>query len=285
MGLLVPLDSRSPLPTLAIPYLYFLLIATLSLPQGWYRARIVILLAAYICHLLNHTTGSRVSDYGTGCAVAQIFFKFADYVVLSNAETEFSRHSLGDMTTYEGASELDQSKLADASGMLSPWQAFFKKFRWGLELSVTARGIGWSWQVKNVPSSTASAASWTKSDFHEVFSRHLVYFDLSNCIFVLKNIGRALIFVILIRLRACILTSYPASTFHSSNVVVQSLLCFIYGSKTAFGLNMMYAIAAAITVSVGIYDPCDWPPVFGNFADAYTLRRFWGQSWHQMERR
>ncbi|RDW58674.1 hypothetical protein BP6252_13150 [Coleophoma cylindrospora] len=285
MGLLVSLDSRSPLPALAIPYLYFLLIAALSLPQGWYRARIIILLAAYIFHLLNHTTGSRVSDYGMGCTVAQIFFKFADYVVLSNAEAEFSRNSLGDMTTYEGASELDQPKLANPSGMLSPWQAFVKKLRWALELSVTARGIGWSWQVKNVPSSTVSAPSWTKSDFHEVLSRHLMNFDLSNCIFVLKNIFRALGFVILIRIRAFILTSYPASMFHSSNVVVQSLLCFIYGSQIAFGLNMIYAMAAAITVSVGIYDICDWPPVFGNFTDAYTLRRFWGQSWHQMERR
>ena len=26
----------------------------------------------------------------------------------------------------------------------------------------------------------------------------------------------------------------------------------------------------------------DWPPIFGDFRDSFTVRHFWGRSWHQL---
>ncbi|KAF3164102.1 hypothetical protein TWF788_001240 [Orbilia oligospora] len=41
---------------------------------------------------------------------------------------------------------------------------------------------------------------------------------------------------------------------------------------------------AAAAVLVGISRPEDWPPVLGPVQEAYSLRRFWAKTWHQLFR-
>jgi len=47
---------------------------------------------------------------------------------------------------------------------------------------------------------------------------------------------------------------------------------------------VQHSILAIVTVGLGLFEPADWPPIFGSFGDAYSIRRFWGRSWHQMLR-
>ncbi|KAF3213382.1 hypothetical protein TWF106_009509 [Orbilia oligospora] len=49
---------------------------------------------------------------------------------------------------------------------------------------------------------------------------------------------------------------------------------------TVFNYQMM----AAAAVLVGISRPEDWPPVLGPVQEAYSLRRFWAKTWHQLFR-
>lgn len=35
---------------------------------------------------------------------------------------------------------------------------------------------------------------------------------------------------------------------------------------------------------MGLCSPADCPPLYGSFSEAYTIRRFWGVSWHRMFR-
>lgn len=50
-------------------------------------------------------------------------------------------------------------------------------------------------------------------------------------------------------------------------------------------LDSMYRLAAAFTVAIGHNKPWEYTPLFGDLASAYTVRRFWGQSWHSLSRR
>ncbi|KZP03388.1 hypothetical protein FIBSPDRAFT_1017840, partial [Athelia psychrophila] len=50
-------------------------------------------------------------------------------------------------------------------------------------------------------------------------------------------------------------------------------------------LSLYYSLFALLSVAVGFYQPKDFPPVFGRWRDSYTLRRFWGRTWHQALRR
>ncbi|OBT67453.1 hypothetical protein VE03_03045 [Pseudogymnoascus sp. 23342-1-I1] len=53
----------------------------------------------------------------------------------------------------------------------------------------------------------------------------------------------------------------------------------IYGIFT-----IPYNIASVTAVLFAGSEPRNWPPLFGSFLEAYTLRRFWGITWHQLLR-
>ncbi|KAH9848682.1 membrane bound O-acyl transferase family-domain-containing protein [Lenzites betulinus] len=50
-------------------------------------------------------------------------------------------------------------------------------------------------------------------------------------------------------------------------------------------MQTTYILTAALAVSTHLWSPEDWPDIFGNLSDAYTVRRFWGRTWHQLFRR
>ena len=55
---------------------------------------------------------------------------------------------------------------------------------------------------------------------------------------------------------------------------------FIWGSYAEF--EIVHQLHALISVSIGIDDPEDWPPLFGDIRDTFNLRHFWGKYWHRL---
>jgi hypothetical protein len=51
-----------------------------------------------------------------------------------------------------------------------------------------------------------------------------------------------------------------------------------------WGMDLSYRLIAAVAVAMGWGGPADWPPMFGPWTDAWTVRRFWSKTWHQMMR-
>lgn len=47
-------------------------------------------------------------------------------------------------------------------------------------------------------------------------------------------------------------------------------------------LIALYSSVAVVAVGLRLYQPCDWPLLYGRLSDAYSVRRFWAYSWHQM---
>ena len=76
-----------------------------------------------------------------------------------------------------------------------------------------------------------------------------------------------------------------------------------YMARVYCSVQLQYTLLGAFCVTIGFYDAKDFPPLFGRWRDAYTLRRFWGsvyfplfplkfahshifrRTWHQMMRR
>ncbi|KAI6047545.1 hypothetical protein EDC04DRAFT_2887315 [Pisolithus marmoratus] len=50
------------------------------------------------------------------------------------------------------------------------------------------------------------------------------------------------------------------------------------------GLNWIHSLLAMIAVGTTLHEPRSWPVPFGQLKDAYTIRRFWGRTWHQFSR-
>ncbi|KAA1470703.1 hypothetical protein DENSPDRAFT_818409 [Dentipellis sp. KUC8613] len=50
-------------------------------------------------------------------------------------------------------------------------------------------------------------------------------------------------------------------------------------------MSFGYTAASVVAVALGVTDQSAWPAIYGKWSDAYTLRRFWGRTWHQVFRR
>lgn len=63
----------------------------------------------------------------------------------------------------------------------------------------------------------------------------------------------------------------------ASQGYVQRCILIIARYSPSFGLiAMQYCLFAALSVALGWSVPGDWPAVYGEWSDAYTVRRFWG---------
>ncbi|KAK4574442.1 hypothetical protein LTR86_001283 [Recurvomyces mirabilis] len=47
-------------------------------------------------------------------------------------------------------------------------------------------------------------------------------------------------------------------------------------------LSLYHQALAFIAVGLGLNEPRDWPPFFGDFTAAFSVRRFWSRSWNQI---
>ncbi|KAH8200209.1 hypothetical protein TruAng_005657 [Truncatella angustata] len=65
-------------------------------------------------------------------------------------------------------------------------------------------------------------------------------------------------------------------------VMLRSILVPDFIAQTWLFVNCTYQTLAAVTVALEIYRPEDWPRLFGDISDAYTIRRFWSKFWHRL---
>ncbi|KAI0114118.1 membrane bound O-acyl transferase family-domain-containing protein [Nemania sp. FL0031] len=67
------------------------------------------------------------------------------------------------------------------------------------------------------------------------------------------------------------------------DVVLRLIISFQWIWNTYIILGATHSSLALIFVgALGWDSPEEWPPLFGNIAEAYSLRRFWGVFWHRL---
>ena len=57
---------------------------------------------------------------------------------------------------------------------------------------------------------------------------------------------------------------------------MRSINIVAYMSLSYGMLNIQYYLLGILSVLFGFSEPSQWPDEFGSWADAYTVRRFWG---------
>jgi hypothetical protein len=148
---LPPLSERLPLPPYVPPLGFLTIITILSLPPT-YNLRFLLLLAIALPALAAlpfYTAGSAADDYWIGTSFSNWLFVTTDYLVLSKPEKEFWRvHRRGAARDIkEGSVEEEKEKRRwDNAGWFS-----VEKWLWSAEVCLSPRGVGWSFEVNNVP--------------------------------------------------------------------------------------------------------------------------------------
>lgn len=80
------------------------------------------------------------------------------------------------------------------------------------------------------------------------------------------------------------ITSRPIAPLTSQPLPLALLNAWIIYVQARWTMSALFSILAAVTVPLHIYSPSAFPPLFGSFENAYTVRRFWAHTWHQMMR-
>lgn len=141
-----------------------------------------------------------------------------------------------------------------------------KKLAWALELVTVSRGVGWNWGVE-VPS-TASKSYRDKISFLQMRIKKILYIYLG-----LSATALASGFVLRHQ------NLFPPGNLLSSTAL-RLLMWWGYFANVYSSKTLSEDFLSVIFVGLGIggrwSEPASWPPTFGNAAEAYSFRRFWG---------
>lgn len=241
------LEERHPAPTLLVPAFYLLFAFAALFNSRSARLSILVLLIALAASGPYFTAKTLNEDYSRGLPSFAIPIFFADLLLLSRAGSiRFIQRSENSADHNTGISEDDCDTL---------WE----KFKWGCRLVTSFRLIGWNVQVKGVP----------QHDNKDLSRRKFVlkYLMLSGRSWVYKL---AIQYLIGVAIAGRAITASPIS--HRLCDILEGWSGALWA---AVGLNQYYQLAAAISVGIGLCDPCDWPPFFGSLRDGWSVRQIW----------
>ncbi|KAF2499684.1 hypothetical protein BU16DRAFT_524141 [Lophium mytilinum] len=203
-------------------------------------------------------------QFSLGCLIGLLFFTYIDRIVLANPDKE-GWHK-----------RTDSDADSEAATPAAP-EGFFERIWWSFLTFINLRGIGWSYQVKNVPATVpANYSRW-------------------------KFVLRMLVWGALCFLIEDTLSSWTASTQWGSFRDVEGfvpvgfqdtvsyqkkfLLSWTHILITYYTLEFINCVNAVVFVSLHLARPSECPSLFGDLREMYTLRKAWSVTWHQSMRR
>ncbi|KAI6157049.1 membrane bound O-acyl transferase family-domain-containing protein [Pisolithus tinctorius] len=141
---------------------------------------------------------------------------------------------------------------------------FIQRYFW--VASISPRGIGWSFKANHsipvVEPHHRTRKAFIASRLRRIFKHYFLF-------------EAALLYI----------RSNPAFTSMASLASQGYFLCclnaLVMPFRFYFGVTCIQSAAAISAVVANIHEPELWPAPFGHWGDAYTIRRFWGRTWHQ----
>ncbi|KAJ3712720.1 membrane bound O-acyl transferase family-domain-containing protein [Lentinula raphanica] len=241
-------------------FICFIVVSKRSVLPRWTHSLFFIAFLAYVWYLFrNHQSGYRTGspwlDYSLGSTLGFFIFNALHLLVLVDPLEEYWHK------TRPRPSE---------------WKA---RVYWVWQTIVSLRGFGWNYQIHNLPATPKAGRDRLEYCFYAL-RQSLLHLYLVD---VMQNTIRTVPFLRL--------SNIPLDS-NSSTIYSFLLWCIQRFARVAVwffggyaGICFYYYTVALICVGSGYSEAGDWPKVFGNLKEAYSLRNFWGRTWHQLIRR
>ncbi|KAK7525086.1 membrane bound O-acyl transferase family-domain-containing protein [Phyllosticta citriasiana] len=176
--------------------------------------------------------------------------------------------SSGEEAEVQGKQDRTNGKLTTTT---TPIYAFahlspLNKFFWCMEASRNLRGIGWSYQAPHLP------ASFPPSQFYRcVISRVLQLYLMHDAATYLFSK----------------LTAHGTQRSADMPVWRGAVGVLLAGTQTGTFMELTYWVVCGVCLTTRLCwtDKNHWVPMLGPLSQCYSLRRFWGRTWHQNMRR
>ncbi|RAH86212.1 hypothetical protein BO86DRAFT_303106 [Aspergillus japonicus CBS 114.51] len=182
-----------------------------------------------------------------------------------------------------GILKLDRTDRLSPTCKLEPTAS--SRFRSALHLAMSTRGIGTKWQIRGLPTWPPTLEAPGKADFRARFlARQAVVVAWQYMAWDIVYNG-----VLLECARTQSHLYRPESDYlgfstTAGQVRIRIIVAGVFVCGVLFVVDMLYRLASITEVSLNLTQWDDWPPLFGDIKDAYTVTRFWGKFWHQLIR-
>lgn len=229
-------------------------LVALHLKLVW-RITIFVGYVGFLLSALRSETGEALKNYNVGLIIGfTSFFAFLE-LVLGDAVAEWQNKS--------------------EPGPLSE-KPYWKRVWWLASLTYAHRCVGWTVQVRTTQLCDATVAHPLQVPFVPAVVR-------DRKTYILRKIRQTLMNLLVLDLiytyktldpmMALPLDQVPSLT--SQPYVRRAVATFASGTQLWHLLSVNYNVIALVMVTLGIQGPELWPDMFGDFRDAYTIRRFW----------
>lgn len=257
--------------------------SSLSVVLGFFCTELVFLalFTAVILNTAAQSTSKRITAVVTLCAATMRMEKLVVPMCLGNERPHWAATVASLLwVQFLSASDLvlvSRVHAAQLPRLRRPRLGVLQGFRTVVGLLWNVRRVGTPWQVKNVPSSVGLQTQ-TRAGF------------------VLRRVGITLLAYLFVDLvvsmpppgqdmvRADKAALASLRNLSAGDVIFRASTVLGYWLTTGILNLFMNNVGAIVAVLLGLCSPADCPLLYGSFSEAYTIRRFWGVSWHQMFR-
>ncbi|KAJ7461968.1 membrane bound O-acyl transferase family-domain-containing protein [Mycena latifolia] len=236
-------------------YLFvFCFLLALVVKPSPYRRLLFLPLLAMSPYLLSLSSGHPTMDYLIGNLWFMYLFAASDFILLTDVQRELRMVK----PPQRADDPIEQASLA-------------RRIAWGTKLFSSSRGVGWAHEPRYAnpphPSPSTPRGAFIRTQLAQGVAM-LVLLEAVN-MFNMRN---------------------PALYAGGPSLAAAGLLRR-YQAVWAWSLPMaaaaigQHCLSAAFSVATGTSDPEDWPPYMGSLALSWSVRNFWGRTWHQTMRR
>lgn len=193
------------------------------------------------------STDNAVNDFGVGSHILTLLFGAFDHLVLRDSQKDVA---------LEGQK---RGAIGD--------KPFLERLKWGSKLIRSTRGVGCidscapkAHRLAPAPSSKTTRKAFILSRLGHI-AFNILLFDLAGFV----N-----------RLNPHFKRHGPPLSSAENALIWRLAMIFGFAASEHALLVSLHSIISIISVGLGETEPREWPPLFGNLSDAYTVRRFWG---------
>ncbi|KAJ3824874.1 membrane bound O-acyl transferase family-domain-containing protein [Lentinula raphanica] len=237
-------------PPFTLPLLHLLFALGLSFHSRLIRASFFLAILSISYHVVIHTTTSELFlNYINAVSCFSLVFYALDLLVITD--------------TYQKIRLVDQTHPTSSLPFLS-------RFIWSSKLVLSPRGIGFAHEpTKVIPARPKPQSRLT---------------------FVLSQLPSTIAVYLVADIANLALRSHPGFLPDGPSIAdVGSLMRYInvllFAVSSYYALQSQYKVCSIVATALGLSRPESWPDIMGKWSDAYTVRRLWGRTWHQLMRR
>ncbi|KAF8656246.1 hypothetical protein AX16_002682 [Volvariella volvacea WC 439] len=218
------------------------------------RFRFILFIPVLLCNLYlitRTTTQNPGKDNIIGSVLATHLLTASDFILLTNPQKALKLWT-------------EKEPIA-----LNPVRAgsLFGRVKWGFQLFLNPRGIGWEHEPINSLRSKPTSSRWNFVASQVLWTcAYVLLYDLAGLYrhWAGTNIDLSRMTIQGERM------SLPGAIFW------RSMHLGMFGTISVTHMCISYTALSAVLVGVGVTEPRDWPHLFGYWSRAYTIRNFWG---------